>query len=49
MDHLLPWLRLQFTPGLGRAGLIRLIEHYETPTERARCRGRRLAKAAGIA
>jgi hypothetical protein len=31
MDHLLPWLRLQFTPGLGRAGLIRLIEHYGTP------------------
>jgi len=31
MDHLLPWLRLQLKPGLGRAGLIRLIEHYGTP------------------
>ena len=31
MDHLLPWLRLQFTPGLGRAGLMRLIDHYRTP------------------
>ncbi len=31
MDHLLPWLRLQLTPGLGRAGLIRLIEFYGTP------------------
>lgn len=31
MDQLLPWLRLQFTPGLGRAGLIRLINHYGTP------------------
>ena len=31
MDHLLPWLRLQFTPGLGRVGLMRLIEHFETP------------------
>ncbi len=31
MEHLLPWLRLQFTPGLGRAGLIRLIEHFKTP------------------
>lgn len=31
MDNPLPWLRLQFTPGLGRIGLIRLIEHFETP------------------
>jgi len=31
MEHLLPWLRLQLTPGLGRAGLIRLIEHFKTP------------------
>ncbi len=28
MDDLLPWLRLQFTPGLGRAGLFRLIECF---------------------
>ena len=31
MEHLLPWLRLQFTPGLGRVGLMRLIEHFKTP------------------
>jgi len=31
MERLLPWLRLQLTPGLGRVGLIRLIEHYKTP------------------
>jgi len=31
MEHLLPWLRLQLTPGLGRVGLMRLIEHYKTP------------------
>jgi DNA processing protein len=31
MKHLLPWLRLQLTPGLGRAGLIRLIVHYKSP------------------
>jgi DNA processing protein len=31
MDHLLPWLRLQFTPGLGRIGLMSLINHFETP------------------
>jgi len=31
MDQLLPWLRLQLTPGLGRVGLIRLIEHFQTP------------------
>ena len=31
MDHLLPWLRLQLTPGLGRAGLMRLIDYYRTP------------------
>jgi len=31
MTYPLPWLRLQFTPGLGRAGLMRLIEHYKTP------------------
>ncbi len=31
MDHLLPWLRLQFTPGLGRVGLTSLINHFGTP------------------
>ena len=31
MDDLLPWLRLQLTPGLGRTGLMRLIEHFESP------------------
>ncbi|MCK4508040.1 MAG: DNA-processing protein DprA [Desulfuromonadales bacterium] len=31
MDYLLPWLRLQFTPGLGRVGLMRLIAHFKTP------------------
>jgi DNA processing protein len=31
MDDLLPWLRLQFTPGLGRVGLMRLVEYFETP------------------
>jgi DNA processing protein len=28
MEHLLPWLRLQYTPGLGRVGLMRLIEYF---------------------
>ena len=31
MQQLLPWLRMQFTPGLGRIGLMRLIEHFKTP------------------
>jgi len=31
MNHPLPWLRLQLTPGLGRVGLIHLIEHFKTP------------------
>ena len=31
MEHLLPWLRLQLTPNLGRVGLISLIKHFETP------------------
>ena len=33
MENLLPWLRLQFTPGLGRAGLMRLIDHFKTPEQ----------------
>jgi DNA processing protein len=31
MDALTCWLRLQLTPGLGRVGLIRLIDHYGSP------------------
>jgi len=33
MNNLLPWLRLQFTPGLGRVGLMRLIDHFKTPEQ----------------
>ena len=33
MEKLLPWLRLQFTPGLGRVGLMRLIAHFKTPEQ----------------
>lgn len=33
MEQLLPWLRLQLTPGLGRVGLMRLIERFETPDQ----------------
>jgi len=31
MDALPCWLRLQLTPGLGRVGLFRLIDHYHSP------------------
>jgi DNA processing protein len=31
MNQPLPWLRLQLTPGLGRIGMMRLIEHFRTP------------------
>jgi DNA processing protein len=31
MDGLTCWLRLQLTPGLGRSGLFRLIDHYGSP------------------
>ena len=31
MENPLPWLRLQLTPGLGRIGLMRLINHFESP------------------
>ncbi len=31
MEQLLPWLRLQLTPNLGRVGLISLIKHFDTP------------------
>jgi DNA processing protein len=30
MEHLLPWLQLQLTPGLGRVGLMRLIQHFKS-------------------
>ncbi len=40
MEHLLPWLRLQLTPGLGRVGLIRLIEHFKTPEKAIDSAGR---------
>ena len=33
MQHLVPWLRLQLTPGLGRVGMIRLIERFKTPEQ----------------
>lgn len=33
MDRKLSWLRLQLTPGLGRVGLMSLINHYKTPEE----------------
>jgi len=31
MDDFAGWLRLQLTPGLGRVGLLRLIDHYGSP------------------
>ena len=31
MDTILPWLRLQLTPGLGRLGLFRLITRFGSP------------------
>jgi DNA processing protein len=31
MDEVTCWLRMQLTPGLGRAGLFRLIEHFGSP------------------
>lgn len=31
MHHPAAWLRLQLTPGLGRLGLICLIDHFESP------------------
>jgi len=33
MELLLPWLRLQLTPGLGRVGLMRLIQHFNSAEE----------------
>lgn len=32
METILPWLRLQLTPGLGRLGLFRLLTHFGSPT-----------------
>lgn len=48
MDHLLPWLRLQFTPGLGRIGLMRLIEHFKTPEKALDAAGRGWPKLPGL-
>ena len=31
MEYLLPWLRLQLTPGLGRVALLQLITHFKKP------------------
>jgi DNA processing protein len=40
MEQLLPWLRLQLTPGLGRVGLMRLIERFKTPDQAIENAGR---------
>ena len=48
MDHLLPWLRLQFTPGLGRVGLIRLIDYFETPENALNAASRGWPKLPGL-
>ncbi len=48
MNHLLPWLRLQFTPGLGRIGLMRLIDHFETPENALNAAGRGWPKLPGL-
>jgi DNA processing protein len=48
MDHLLPWLRLQFTPGLGRVGLVRLIEHFQTPEKALEAADRGWPKRLGL-
>ncbi len=48
MDHLLPWLRLQFTPGLGRVGLMRLIDHFETPENAINAASRGWPKLPGL-
>jgi len=48
MDNLLPWLRLQFTPGLGRIGLMRLIEHFETPVKALDAASRGWPKLPGL-
>ena len=33
MEQMLPWLRLQLTPSLGRVALLRLIEHFKPPEQ----------------
>ena len=48
MDHLLPWLRLQLTPNLGRAGLISLIKHFETPQNALAAANRGWPKLPGL-
>ncbi len=48
MDHLLPWLRLQFTPGLGRVGLINLVNYFKTPENALDAAGRGWPKLPGL-
>ena len=48
MDHLLPWLRLQSTPGLGRVGLMRLIDYFETPENAINAASRGWPKLPGL-
>lgn len=48
MDRLLPWLRLQYTPGLGRVGLKQLIEHFKTPEKAVDAAGRGWPKLPGL-
>ncbi|MDT8444067.1 MAG: hypothetical protein RQ722_07235, partial [Desulfuromonadales bacterium] len=48
MDRLLPWLRLQLTPGLGRVGLMHLIEHFKSPEQALDAAGRGWPKLPGL-
>lgn len=48
MDRLLPWLRLQLTPGLGRVGLMHLIEHFKTPEQVLDAAGRGWPRLPGL-
>ncbi len=48
MDCLLPWLRLQFTPGLGRAGLMSLINYFKTPEQALAASSKEWPKLAGL-
>jgi len=48
MDRLLPWLRLQLTPGLGRVGLMHLIEHFKTPEQALDAAGRGWPRLPGL-
>lgn len=48
MQYLLPWLRLQLTPGLGRIGLFRLIEHFGSPEQAITASERQWAGIPGL-